>query len=164
MKPAQKQNHASRKQWQLLVGLLALSAFFYGCTTAIRVESNPPGATVTVNGQSIGTTPVQYQMQGSKPLDVQATMTGYFPEYLSYTPDSQSGTDKAPISLNLERSQIDKSYEVVTEPAGVSLMLDGRSVGITPITVPVTYTRSGKKDPWAAKTLELSKTNYQSER
>jgi len=164
MKPAQEHGNVSRKQWHLAGGLLALSAFLYGCATAIRVETNPPGAMVTVNGQSIGTTPAQYQAQGSKPLEVQATLSGYFPEYLTYAPDAQSGQGNASISLNLERSQIDKAYEVVTDPDGVTLTLEGKSVGTTPATVPVTYTRSGKKDPWTTKTLELSKANYQSEK
>lgn len=141
-----------------LTALLAL--LFTGCATVVPVTSDPSGAAVTIAGNSIGSTPTQWQAESNKPVEVYFTLNGYFPESVTYAPTSNPSTS---ISATLSPSRMAKSYDISSEPAGAAVTLNGAAVGATPVTVPVEYTRGNKNAPWTPQKLVLSKTNYQSE-
>jgi hypothetical protein len=138
--------------------LTALS--FSGCATTVRVESNPPGAVVTIGGKALGSTPTQWQVENTgKPVTVNFTLPGYFPENFVYT----AGNNPMPISATLEPTKLPKSFDVVSEPAGASVALNGTAVGAAPVTVPVEFTRDRKDAPWISQRLTVALANYETE-
>jgi len=145
-----------------LGALAALAAlFFTGCATVVPVTSSPTGSSVSINGKSLGVTPLQWSAENAgKPADVKFTLSGYFPESFSYTPNSSS---PVPINVTLEPTRLPKIFEIASEPVGVSVTLTGAEVGTTPVTVPVEFIRASKNAQWTPQTLVLSKVNYQTE-
>ena len=160
MKPATNHKQGKKSNWYVVGGLAAMAAVLFGCTTAIRVETTPSGASVSANGKMLGTTPTQYESSGTQPVEFYATMSGYFPESQTFTP-AQGGN--APIVIRLEPSQLEKNYEVASAPAGATLTLEGKANGTTPARLPVVYKRASKHETWVPQKLVISKTNYQSE-
>jgi hypothetical protein len=141
-------------------GLLGGGLFLAGCATAVKVESTPAGAAVTIGGKPAGTTPTQWQVENaSKAVAVNFELNGYFPKTISYTP----GSNPQPIFAELEPRKLARNIEIRSEPAGANATVAGRAVGVTPVTVPVEFSRSGPGDPWEALRVELTKTNYQAE-
>lgn len=147
---------------QILSGLGVLAAllalFFTGCVSVVPVTSDPSGASVTIAGKSIGSTPTQWQAEGGKAVDVEFALDGYFPESVSYSPGAQTS-----ISASLSPSHMAKSFEVTSDPAGAAVTLNGTAVGTTPVTVPVDFKRANKNAQWIPQRLALAKPNYQAE-
>ena len=161
MKPTSRHLTSGRCGPVLAIGstLLALG-FLGGCASPVSVTTNPAGATAFANGQSIGLTPTQLTADGNKPVSVSLNLDGYFPESLTYLPDS----DQHAISVRLEPKTFVKTYDFASSPDGASVTVDGQPVGTTPVSgVKAVYTREDKTRPWQTKTLVFSKTNYQSE-
>jgi hypothetical protein len=161
MKPTSRHLTSGRCGPVLAIGstLLALG-FLGGCASPVSVTTNPSGATAFANGQSIGLTPTQLTADGNKPVSVSLNLDGYFPESLTYLPDS----DQHAISVRLEPKTLVKTYDFASGPDGAAVTIDGQPVGTTPVSgVKVVYTREAKTRPWQTKTLIFSKTNYQSE-
>jgi hypothetical protein len=63
--------------------LASCATLMKGRTEDITVVSDPPGATVLVNGQQKGVTPVVVNVPSKTDLDVYVTKNGYRPEDLS---------------------------------------------------------------------------------
>lgn len=145
---------------EIIPGFLALvvSLMMGGCTSPISVSSNPPGASITANGKSLGVTPVQVMPAGSAPMNLEFQLAGYFPEYATVVTGSPG------VVVKMEPTTLKKSYDVTSTPEGATILLDGRAVGTTPATgIPVIYTRDDKSSPWKPHALSVTKTNYQSE-
>src|SRR5438128_2068256 len=118
--------------------LIPIALIFSGCATIVKVDSNPPGASVTVGGKSAGTTPTQLQIEtASKSVDVEFSLSGYFPERISYL----AGNNPAPIFAKLEPTKLGKSFEIRTEPSGAAVILNGATKGRTPVTLPIEFLR-----------------------
>lgn len=152
----------ARPVFALVTGLAAavMLSLLSGCATPVSVTSTPAGATVTIGGKVIGNTPTQYQVENAtKPVDVNFSLAGHFPESLTYV----AGPKPEPIVATLAPMTLAKSFEIVSEPAGAAVTLDGRAVGTTPVTVPVTFTRPAKDAGWVPQTLVVSRQHYQTE-
>ncbi len=133
---------------------------FSGCATIVKVDSSPAGAAVTADGKPIGITPTQYQVENAqKPVTMAFSLPGYFPEAITYV----AGGNPAPVYATLEPTKLAKSFEIISEPAGATVTLDGKTVGVTPMTLPVEFVRPSKRSPWIAQRVTLSKPDYQSE-
>jgi Tol biopolymer transport system component len=140
--------------------LFMLASMFTGCVSVVKVDSNPPGASVTVGGRSIGTTPTQYQIENpSRSVAVYFSLPGYFPKSFSYT----AGQNPEPIMANLAPTTLKKSFDLTSDPAGATVTLEGKPAGTTPTTVPVEFQRASENAPWLAQRVSLAKTDYQSE-
>lgn len=59
-------------------------------TQEVAIISTPQGATVSIDGQNIGTTPIKYTFQQKKSYQILATKSGYIPLYLNYQTTDQS--------------------------------------------------------------------------
>ena len=162
MMPAFCSAQSTRHQIAAVAGLAAVFIVLLGgCTTPLQVTSNPPGATMFVNNQSIGVTPTQVTLEGKKSVLVEFRLEGYFPESFVYQPDP----DQHAISARLEPKTLSKTYDINSSPDGAALTLEGRPVGTTPASgLPVTYTRENKTSAWQEQTLVVSKPNFQSEK
>ncbi|MBM3854001.1 MAG: PEGA domain-containing protein, partial [Verrucomicrobia bacterium] len=142
-------------------GLIVCTLLISGCATAVKVDSTPAGATVTIGGKTLpAKTPTEYQVENAnKPVEVAFILEGYFPKNFTYL----AGSSPQPITARLEPTRLRKSFEISTEPAGASVSLEGQPVGTTPVTVPVVFSRDSETAPWTPQRLTISKTDYQSE-
>lgn len=145
----------------LAIGLTLLAfGLFGGCASPIPVTSSPAGASVFADGRPIGSTPTQLTPDGSKPISVSLNLEGYFPEALTFQPES----DQHSISVLLAPKTRAQTYDFASTPPGAAVTIDDQLVGTTPLSgVRVVYTRDDKNQPWQSKTLVFSKTDYQSE-
>jgi hypothetical protein len=146
----------SRGAWLTATAALLLG----GCASPLAVTTNPPGATAIINNQTLGATPTQATVDGTKPISVEFRLEGYFPESFTLQPDA----NRKEISAQLEPKTLAKTYQIQSSPAGAAVTIDGQSVGTTPATgVAVVFTREDKTSPWQRKSVVVSKPNYQTE-
>ena len=102
----------------------------------VRVASQPPGATVTVDGQARGATPVDV---GELPLgahEVRVELRGFAPavQKVVLTADAP----QADLDLTLSRSVPTSAMaEVHSTPEGALVSIDGVAVGVTPVRQPL---------------------------
>ncbi len=94
----------------------------------IIVTSEPSGAEVFLNGQQVGITPYQgRQLPGAYTLALRMHLYHEHSEQFSLSP---GGTTELPaIALKAQFGTL----HVMTEPAGADVLLDGKSIGTTPI-------------------------------
>ena len=141
-------------------GVLGAVLFLSGCATAIKVDSSPQRANVTVAGKSIGVTPTQYTVDNAKKaVDMTFELPGYFPKTIAYT----AGPSPQPIFVTLGAMTQGSTYEIKSEPVGATVALDGRTVGTTPMSLPVEFKRDSDTAPWTGQQLAISKADYQTE-
>ena len=154
------------KQLGLMLLLFAFAAdtAVWGRKINVSIESDPPGAQVFINGESQGTTPLSLKMRtlrpGEGPYNMRLWLEGYDEERFTFDPDRQSPAMK----LNLEPLSRVKVFDVITEPSGASIMVDGRHVGTTPIRGrEFTFRRADKRAPWSVFQLSIARSDYQTE-
>ena len=87
----------------------------------VRVESRPPGASVTVDGDYQGVTPVVLDVASGRAHAIRAFKVGYAPKSVSVT--VPSGERKS-LSFTLEALEGDLAIE--TRPADAELWIDGK--------------------------------------
>jgi TonB family protein len=105
-------------------------------TGVVRVVSQPPGATVTVDGQVRGATPVDV---GELPLgahEVKVDLRGFAPTLQKVVLTAEA--PQADLDLTLSRSVPTSAMaEVHSTPEGALVRIDGVAVGVTPLRQPV---------------------------
>ena len=114
----------------LAVGAGAWLAWaFTGRTRVVGIYSTPPGARVLMDGVELGRTPLpQVVIRGhAGKLRVEK------PDYLPLERTLASDEDR----LDLKLSPAPFPVQVVTEPAGAEVRLDGRSMGTAPLEIQV---------------------------
>lgn len=158
--PAPSTSQGFRARLLIPAGLALGLFIFGGCATPISVSSNPPGASISAKGKSLGVTPAQVTPEGNTAFEIDFRLDGYFPETAMVNPGSAQGG----ISVKMEPTTIKKSYDVASTPAGANVLLDGQNVGTTPSSgVNVVYSRDSKRAAYKPHTLTVSKTDYESE-
>jgi serine/threonine-protein kinase len=118
---------------------------------SIHVESVPPGATVSVDGQPVGTTPRDVPDLAAGDHEVKLELPGYEPktQKVAVTEGAQ-----AELKVTLSRpAPTLGSAEIVSNPPGASVTVDGAPVGKTPL--PEVKLRPGNHK------VELSKEGYE---
>jgi TonB family protein len=105
-------------------------------TGVVRVVSQPPGATVTVDGQVRGATPLDV---GELPLgahEVKVDLRGFAPTLQKVVLTAEA--PQADLDLTLSRSVPTSAMaEVHSTPEGALVRIDGVAVGVTPLRQPV---------------------------
>jgi TonB family protein len=108
---------------------------------ALRVESVPPGAQVTVNGVPRGRTPLDLDAVPFGPYEVRIDRRGYESQRrrVALSPENPRGE----LSLTLApRAPARGSADFVSTPPGATVTIDGRPVGKAPLSgVPLTEGR-----------------------
>jgi formylglycine-generating enzyme required for sulfatase activity len=113
-----------------------------------RIDSQPPGATVEVDGETLGVTPLESELlQGERRLVLK--LEKY--QDLSLSLQVEAGVAVAPDTFRLQPA--DGRLTVSSEPAAASVSVDGAFQGTTPVTLALT---SGVEH-----TLRLTKPGYQ---
>jgi TonB family protein len=100
---------------------------------ALHVESQPPGAAVTVDGQPRGATPLDV---GELPLghhDVKVDLKGYTPA--AQAVELGADAPRADVKLTLARlAPVTAVADILSTPMGATIKVDGAVVGRTPLT------------------------------
>jgi len=71
-------------------------------TFQVRVSSNPPGATITLNGKSLGVTPTTVKVPAFEASTLTLTKEGYVPEAEQVAPKSNG------VSVNAALRKVDR--------------------------------------------------------
>jgi hypothetical protein len=99
----------------------------------LRIESDPPGARVVVNGNMLNsTTPASIQSFADQKSTVRVLLAGYLPweTRVDVTP---SGTD---VKADLKKGRPDLGKLLVeSSPPGAKVWINGAEVGVTPATL-----------------------------
>lgn len=92
------------------------------------LDTEPAGATVTLDGAAIGTTPVTLELlQG--PRQLQIRLAGYRDETVFV--DAKAGEERSLDRMTLVRA--DTQLRITSTPAGASITLDGQFRGTAPL-------------------------------
>jgi eukaryotic-like serine/threonine-protein kinase len=94
-----------------------------------RVEAEPAGARVWVDEADVGRAPIALPVSGGR-HKVRVAVDGYAPAELSL--DIIAGTAPPPLRFVLERMTV--RLAVTSQPSGATVRVDGRSIGVAPIT------------------------------
>jgi hypothetical protein len=99
---------------------------------SIYVESSPPGAVISVNGDNYGHAPVTIPNLWPGSYTVTAELAGY-QKFTSVT--TISGATRASIYCSLAPENSGTGLYVMSNPAGANVYLDGESKGKTPLMI-----------------------------
>lgn len=101
----------------------------------VRVETDPPGALVTVDGQVRGPTPVDVAMPPEyrgKDVEITATLPGYEKATLRTSLPDEIGA--APVVARMELARPRSELVIRTDPPGAEVFVEGASIGASPAT------------------------------
>ena len=123
-------------------------------TGLVKVDSEPAGAAVSVDGQPRGVTPVEVAGLDLGSHDVKLELKGYDAktESVVFTADALSAEVKGALTRT---APLTGSADILSTPAGATVSVDGSTVGYTPLTnwklKPGTHKVALEKDghePW----------------
>jgi TonB family protein len=98
----------------------------------IRVESTPPGAMVTVNGQSQGASPVEMAGLALGEYEVRLDLKGYEPKTQRVTLTSEAPREELKLTL-VRAAPATGTADILSTPFGATVFVNGAPVGQTPI-------------------------------
>lgn len=130
--PAARPRESRSMLWLLMGGGLAAVALggfllFRRGPVPVLIDSDPPSATVTRDGQTVGTTPVTLPLQAGQRLRLERK--GFQPKVYEY----RSGDHPSKLAL----VPVTSEETLATEPPGATVVLDAaRLEGVTPLKVP----------------------------
>lgn len=96
----------------------------------VSISSQPSGAGVTVGGQFRGSTPLEIELKPDRNHQLRVFKAGF--KAVEQRMRVASGAEKA-ISLRL--TQLTGTVEVVSKPAGATVLVDGQARGTSPVTL-----------------------------
>jgi TonB family protein len=99
---------------------------------SMRISSTPPGATVTVDGVVRGVTPIDVAGLAMGPHEVKVEQKGYAAteETVALSPEAPSFQLDVPLSKTAPAMG---TVDIISNPAGAQIRLDGVPVGKTPL-------------------------------
>jgi len=99
---------------------------------ALHVETQPPGATISVDGQPRGVTPVDVSELALGHHEVKAELKGYMP--VAQAVELGADTPRAELKLTLARAAAAMGVaDILSTPLGATVKVDGAVVGRTPL-------------------------------
>jgi TonB family protein len=122
----------------VLVGVLAGARFWKGAQPSaasptpapgLRIETEPSGATVSVDGKEMGLSPLTLPDVEPGLRTVRVFHEGYAPTELSL--EVAPETALAPLHFSLQ--PVEAPGSVTSQPSGATVVLDGREAGKTPL-------------------------------
>jgi TonB family protein len=101
---------------------------------ALRIESEPSGARVRVNGQAKGQTPLQLSDLPLGSYEVRVEQKGYDPQTRDVSLKAGAVAGVLQFALVRSAAAAPGGADVVSTPPGASVSVDGRPAGTTPLT------------------------------
>jgi len=100
---------------------------------ALQVESDPPGARVRLNGQAKGQTPLRLADLPFGAYQIRVEQQGYEAQTRDVSLDAGSPTAEVRIALARSAAPLSGAADILSTPSGASVSVDGRPVGVTPL-------------------------------
>lgn len=97
----------------------------------ILIESDPPGAAVTLGGIFQGTTPLALHNVRTGEHRARLVLAGFNDQDVTF-----QVTDRIPKRVSVQMDSNAGTLVVNSTPSGATLFLDGRNEGITPLSIP----------------------------
>jgi hypothetical protein len=116
-------------------------------TCGVEVASTPPGADVIVDKTVLGQTPNTFQL----PCGTEVKLLVKKSKFIGVTKSVTPGPDTAPIKVTLAAAVF--SVKVTSTPAGATITVGGKQMGVTPTTI--------KIPAFASSTITLTKDGFQ---
>jgi hypothetical protein len=114
------------------------------------VSSSPSGARITLDDKSVlGKTPGTFTLPCGAPVKLHVHKARYVGEVKEVTPSAEG----AQLAVHLARATF--AVRVISTPAGATIKLGGRVLGVTPTTI--------RLPSYACSTIVLSKAGYANE-
>jgi len=147
--------------------MLPVAALLFGCVSSeYDVSVYPSNANVTVAGAPEATTiktatgyKIQFPSSDSS-YTIKATLSGY--SDASYVVDPKT-KPTGPVKLELYPLTMTKSFSVTSDPIGAQVFLDGKNVGVTPITLNPLFRRKDPRSSWDKRKITIKLDEWQSE-
>ena len=122
----------------------------------IRVETKPPGAAVTVNGEAKGVAPLELTGLAFGAYEIKLDLRGYDPRAQSVEVTEEAPQAELKVALT-RAAPADGMADILSTPFGAAVSVDGARLGVTPLTDlklkpgprRVEMTRDGY-EPWSA--------------
>jgi hypothetical protein len=120
----------------LLLALIAIVAYprLFGATSAISVTTDPPGATIELDGRAVGSTvegPLSVpDLEVGQKYKIAARLDGHDPVEQIVSPQRDVS---APVHLTLQPRAATVLFE--TDPPGAAVVVEGQELGVTPLAV-----------------------------
>jgi len=102
-------------------------------TGTIRIESEPPGARVRVDGEARGETPLLLSDLPFGSHKVRLDLRGYESRSLDVTLGAASPSAEVRLALARPAAAASGAADIASTPAGASVSVDGRPAGLTPL-------------------------------
>jgi TonB family protein len=100
----------------------------------LRIESEPSGARVSVNGRAMGLTPLELSDLPFGSYKVRVQQKGYDPQARDVSVQAGSADGVLQFALVRAAAAASGGVDVISTPEGAAASVDGRPVGTTPIT------------------------------
>jgi succinate dehydrogenase flavin-adding protein (antitoxin of CptAB toxin-antitoxin module) len=147
--------------------ILPLFAILSGCVSSqYEVKVTPDNARITVMGQppaEVERVPGGAKVSlpsGDVAYTVSASLDGYQTGTYTITPGQKLS---GPIVLDLARIAQTKAFTFRSDPAGATVVVDGRAMGKTPCTLELGFSRKDASSPWDSRSVRLELTDWQTE-
>lgn len=105
----------------------------------LQIFSDPPHAKVFIDGEEKGETPLFIPGVGKSEITLRLEKAGYIPVTRKISVDPSEGDKKVEINLKSVEA-ISMNINVISEPDGAKVFINGRIAGITPLkSYPLSY-------------------------
>ena len=138
----------------------------------VMIQTVPSGARIEI--KNIGTTrisegtvyrsPSEIDFRSrTEPYRLEISLPGY--ETATFVYDYRNTSSREDnFTIELKRLVETLPVAFMSEPSGAEILVDGRKIGITPITAQLEFKRASSSAPWIQKQVTIQKADYQTER
>jgi len=116
----------------------------------VEVKSDPPGALVAIDKDSLGATPGTFNLPCDAEVKLKIYKKGYFGQIKAVTPAAH-GSAKVDVALAAATFTV----KVTSAPAGATITVGGKPMGVTPTSI--------KLPAFSASTIVLAKDGFTSD-
>ncbi len=155
----------SRARGALFSAVMAIYCAGCGTSRLLQIESVPPGAMVSLNGQGLGITPVKTKAtwaDDKKIVEVSVQQEGYESVVKTLTAqDAKAAPQPWQLSLELAPLSIVRTLSIDSNVEKAEVRINGTVLSrTTPLQVPLKFVRERSSNPWSSAIIEVGKERY----
>lgn len=136
-------------------------------TEPISFETTPAGATLKIDGKTVGTTPltteVTFNRRDSRSDWIAVPVSFSLADYEDVSGSVVERHWNSTVRVELPQLVVNRNVRFDSSPAGAEVKIGGRSVGRTPLTSSVRFSRRDSKSRWSTEPYLIELPDYQSE-